>query len=77
MADAFGHGREWAVELGQRWERAGYLTAVLRNAKGHPQGRKVTEQLRRAAESGEEGNMENMENLENLAFKPAKPAFAG
>ena len=77
VADAFGHGREWAVELGQRWERAGYLTAVLRNAKGHPQGRKVTEQLHRAAESGEQANMENMENLENLAFKPAKPAFAG
>ena len=69
VADAFGHGREWAVALSQRWERTGYLTPVQRDEKGHPLGRKITDTLRREAESGEDGNMENMANMENLVFK--------
>ena len=73
VADAFGHGREWAVALSQRWEKAGYLTPVQRNEKGHPRGRKMTESLRREAESGEDANLENLANLGNLAFKPGNP----
>jgi hypothetical protein len=69
VADAFGHGREWAVALGRRWEKAGYLTPVQRNEKGHPQGRKMTESLRQAAESGEDANQENQANLENLDIR--------
>lgn len=68
VADAFGHGNEWAVALSQKWEKLGYLTPVQRNDKGHPQGRKMTDALRRQVESGEAANVENLANLENLAF---------
>jgi hypothetical protein len=67
VAEAFGHGREWAVELGRVWERTGYLTQVQRNEKGHPLGRQITDLLRAEAEFGKSGNMENLENMENLA----------
>ncbi len=57
IAKQVGESRDWVNAIAKQWERSGYLTPVLRNEKGHPQGRKVTDTLVQAAGLGGSGDM--------------------
>ena len=67
LSEVSGLGRDYVLDLAQRWELTGWLTSIQTNAKGHRIGRSVTPKLLEMAgiqpsPSGDLGELGNLEN---------------
>ena len=80
IANRLGESRDWVGNQAKSWERIGYLTPVLRNEKGHPQGRRLTDSLLQAAGFGGKGDLANQADGADLALSEQQarlqPSFA-
>lgn len=70
IAQAAGESRDWVNDVAKRWEHMGYLTPVQRNAKGHPEGRKVTDTLLESAGLGGSGDLADWADQADLESVP-------
>ncbi len=76
LAERANESRDWVNALAQRWEHMGYLTAVQRNEKGYPQGRRLTETLLDTAGLGGRGDLADQAELAELGISSVKESVA-